>query len=637
MGLLRSLELICRLGLTTSPSNSIATLAHLPSYPLAVKSPYLSTWVPGNQILDNAATAQPKFWNGQNLSWPIVARVNGETFSLFGLPDGALNTTAATTSSVSYTSSHTYVKMTAGSANIILDFFSPVLPGKEEYARQSLPYSYLTVSATSSSSKPPKVQVMSAVDYTWTAQNGQSNVNYTTCGDAGFFWFYNPNQIAYTESRNMATYGSVLFGASSDGNITHGCGGASEIYASFATRGSLANVTLQGNCTPTDLTALAKDLGTCGHTSSSANFVVGFNRDLAINYLDKPQTGFHRTQWPTVPEAIEHVLEDYHSVFSSSIAFDAAIRSKAEAVSSTFGSKYADIIEASVRQTFGGMDLTVPADNLSYYPPDAFLKEISSDGNVNTVDFIFQSWPIFISLNPEYIRLLLQPIMLPNATGHDNGVEEHMPLFETSALFILLYAYQKYTGDTAYAANYTSMLNSYAEWMAPRALYHKRQLISVDSIRPTANQTALAIQSTIGLNAAGILLNNSTYSRVAADYVNTLYYGGLGLDGTSPADSTHFTYNYDGNQTWNVLFTSYPDVLLDLNTFPQAAWDLQSDWYLRQMQEGGLAFAGPVDDLHYTGRPLNWGLTDWNELKMSQMLDCMLTDSRYPCSIGLIA
>lgn len=43
--------------------------------------------------------------------------------------------------------------------------------------------------------------------------------------------------------------------------------------------------------------------------------------------------------------------------------------------------------------------------------PQVFLKEISSDGNVNTVDVIFQSWPIFISLNPYYIRYLFQPII----------------------------------------------------------------------------------------------------------------------------------------------------------------------------------------------------------------------------------
>ena len=204
----------------------------------------------------------------------------------------------------------------------------------------------------------------------------------------------------------------------------------------------------------------------------------------------------------------------------------------------------------------------------------------------------------------------------PNATGHDDGREEHMPNYETSALFILLYAYQSYTRDTAYASQYSNLLIGYADWLSLHALYPESQLISVDVIRPTANQTGLAVQSAIGLKAASLLTGDSTYSRLAADLVNQIYYGGLGLDGLSPETSTHFTYNYGQNQTWNVLFPSYSDVLLELNTFPSSAWDLQSDWYLSQVQDLGLPFAGPVDDLHYTGQPFNWGLTDWSKSSM---------------------
>ena len=177
-----------------------------------------------------------------------------------------------------------------------------------------------------------------------------------------------------------------------------------------------------------------------------------------------------------------------------------------------------------------------------------------------------------------------------------------MPLFETSALFILLYAYQGFTGDTSYAAQFSTLLEGYAEYLVPNSLYPAKQLISVDVIRPSPNQTGLAIQSTIGLKAASFLTGNGTYSNIAADFVNAIYYGGLGLDGLSPQDSTHFTYNYGKNRSWNVLFPAYSDVLLQLNTFPQEAWDLQSDWYLEKSRELGLPFCGRF----------SWGLTDWN-------------------------
>ena len=76
----------------------------------------------------------------------------------------------------------------------------------------------------------------------------------------------------------------------------------------------------------------------------------------------------------------------------------------------------------------------VPVDELTA-APSVYLKEISSDGNLNTIDILFQTWPAFASLNPEYIKLFLQPVLsylnLPKAEGwphpwviHDLGTRK---------------------------------------------------------------------------------------------------------------------------------------------------------------------------------------------------------------------
>lgn len=338
------------------PRLAAAGEVNLPSYPLAVKSPYLSAWVPGNQIT-HAPTAQPEFWAGQDLTWSILARVNGVTYSLFGVPDAIANTTAATTGGVTYTSSHTLVNLTAGPVRFTLDFFSPVLPGPHDYARQSLPYSYLTVTATGTSSKLASVQVLSAIDQTWTAQNGAAHLNYTTSGTAGLFWFYNPEEILFTERSDMATYGSVVFATTATSHVTHGCGTPVNIYESFTSRGAL---TASKTCANTDLAALSRDLGYVDSIiPGTVTFAVGFDREQAINYLGNTQTGYYRSKWPTVPQAVEYFLQDYNAALATSWLFDAEVRLRSEAVSSKFGSKYADIVEASVRQTFGAIELTV--------------------------------------------------------------------------------------------------------------------------------------------------------------------------------------------------------------------------------------------------------------------------------------
>lgn len=529
----------------------------------------------------------------------------------------------------------------AGPASITLDFFSPVLPGTSDFARQSLPYSFLTVTATSSQSIV--VQVLSGIDQTWTAQNGTAHLNYTTSSSANFFQFYNPNEIDYTEVGDMASYGSVIFGASPGHSLSASCNTASTIYSQFQSRGFISGTS---SCGSRSLAALARNLGTIkGGSIASSTFAVGFDRAHAINYIGNAQTGLYRATWPTVQSQLSYFLHDYNTMYSTSVSFDDEVRSKSISVSSTFGSQYGDIVEASVRQTFGAIELTVPLNDLSA-TPQVFLKEISSDGNVNTVDVIFQSWPIFMSLNPTYIRYLFQPVIsflasgawpepyvihdigfaYPNATGHTtaSGVStpytglfemladpwprrtrkvEEMPLFETSTLLILLYAYQELTGDTAWALQYSSLLNGYAEYLVQNSLYPASQLISVDAIAAQPNQTGLAIQSAIGLNAAAKLLGNSTYSTTAKSYANAIYTEGLGLNGPTPAQSTHFTYYYGQDSTWNVLFPAFSDVALRLDTFPSSAWALQSSWYATQIQTYGLPFAGPMNDTNYVSEP----------------------------------
>lgn len=43
--------------------------------------------------------------------------------------------------------------------------------------------------------------------------------------------------------------------------------------------------------------------------------------------------------------------------------------------------------------------------------PWTFLKEISSNGNMSTVDVIYPAFPAYLYLSPSYLRLLLEPVL----------------------------------------------------------------------------------------------------------------------------------------------------------------------------------------------------------------------------------
>lgn len=346
---------ICSLQATTS-----STSIKLPSYPLAVKHPYLSAWVPGNQLYD-IAQARPQFWNGQNLSWPVMARVDNFAYALFGVPDpwidGPVN---ARTESVSYTSTHTIFHLAAGDVKVTLDFFSPVLPAPEDYERQSLPYSYLTVSASNPTGVASSVQIAAGIDQTWTNQHGAAQLNFTKSDSAQFFQFHNPDEILFTETNEaMATYGTVIWATTNDNATTHASGTAEDLLDGFAKTGAVNPSEDHGYH---DLAALSKDLGLIlPNETRNVTFAVGFDRTDAINYLGDIQTGYYRTRWATIPEAVDFVLQDYENATSASQKFDREVRERSEAVSDVFGAQYADIIEASVRQTFGALELTVSA------------------------------------------------------------------------------------------------------------------------------------------------------------------------------------------------------------------------------------------------------------------------------------
>jgi hypothetical protein len=155
----------------------------------------------------------------------------------------------------------------------------------------------------------------------------------------------------------MATYGSVIFATTTGSDVTHGCDTPANIYEAFTSQGFL---TASTKCASTDLAALSKDLGYVDEVfAGTVTFAVGFDREEAINYLGDTQTGYYRSKWPTVPQAVEYFLTGYDAVFVTAALFDADVRVRSEAVSSEFGSNYADIVEASVRQTFGAIEFTV--------------------------------------------------------------------------------------------------------------------------------------------------------------------------------------------------------------------------------------------------------------------------------------
>ncbi len=108
-----------------SPTNITFIPIRPPSFPLAVRTPYLSTWIP-SAVLGDLASSLPQFWAGQDLMWGILARVDGTVYNIMGASNPANGTVSATVQKAEFTATHTLFTVEAGAAVFTLDFFSPV-------------------------------------------------------------------------------------------------------------------------------------------------------------------------------------------------------------------------------------------------------------------------------------------------------------------------------------------------------------------------------------------------------------------------------------------------------------------------------------------------------------------------------
>lgn len=200
---------------------------------------------------------------------------------------------------------------------------------------------------------------------------------------------------------------------------------------------------------------------------------------------------------------------EYDHSTATADALDSQIASDAGAISSD----YANIVALSTRQAMGGMEITLgPGPDTSDIK--VFLKEISSDGNVNTVDVIFPTWPILLYLAPEYGRHLLEPLFdyqqtgqyghtfschdrestiqsvtlkllmslyilfldylvgasYPQAIAHLGGDDENMPVEESGNMIIMALSYSQKTGDTSLISDNYNLLIQWTEYLIDDSL-----------------------------------------------------------------------------------------------------------------------------------------------------------------------
>ena len=593
-----------------------------PAIPLAVKSPYLNTWL----AADNTSGTWPTFWTGRITAMLGLIRVDGESYLFIGsepaLPSTlpyALPTMREISVEITATKS-TFVLQNAG-VELTLTFFSPIEPG--DLTRQSRPLSYISSSVRSLDGANHAVSVYLDISGEWASADS----NNTIAWNADQYAAGSSNVVSLnygrsapqvlTENGDTAEWGTITWSSQNTASLTWQISQDSATRAQFITNGKLTNTADTNQPRRINdnwpVFGFANDFGTVGRKSTS-DFVIsiGHVREPAVSYLGtnlEPLWKNYYADWHAMVGAFHN---DYRAALQRGAQLDAKIRWDATKAG---GPKYAAVAALALRQAYAGTELVLSPDG----KPWAFLKEISSDGNVSTIDVTYPCMPVFVYLDPNYLSLILAPILdyvennpypktfaphdlgshYPVADGHLNGQgEEDMPVEETANMILMAGAYLSRVPSSqrkTYASTHYKILKQWADYLVENALDPGNQNQTDDFTGFIAHSVNLALKGILAIGAMGQIAGYAGNTADAKSYAATAksYIGQWVTMGTD-SSGKHMKLAYDQEGTWSLKYNGYPDRLLKLGLIPASVAQTEAAWYITRVNTYGI----PLDIRH---------------------------------------
>ena len=247
--------------------------------------------------------------------------------------------------------------------------------------------------------------------------NAVAQWDYGTTKGLVYHRVWKQDEGVFQEVNDRAEWGNIYYATESKDQTSFQSGEDNLLRYTFARSGKLAS-SQDTNFRPIrsewPVFGYAVDLGYVGRAPISTLFTVGLCQEKAVHFLGKEGLTVLPSLWKSYFENELDALSFFHYDFEEAWTTSTALDNKIKRDSiSTAGEDYHLLTSLAARQAFGSVQLVGTKDK-QYL----FLKEISSNGNTQTVDVIYPASPIFYYLNPELIRLLLEPHFETQEAGH---------------------------------------------------------------------------------------------------------------------------------------------------------------------------------------------------------------------------
>lgn len=604
-------------GYAAASGTLAATPIRPPAAPLAVRNPYVSTWLP--------ATALPatweQFWQGHTTAMGGIARVDGVSYMFMGdpgiiltIPDGNHGTPSTTQgfqqalqqTKLEVTPTRSRFTLEGGGIELTVEFLSPVEPGDTK--RQSIPFSYLLLSARSIDGHRHDVQLYADISGEWCSADGSQQITWSSSsvsypgGNLQTWAVQLANQQPLTEQNQQAAWGSTVWATPSTSGLTYQSGQDVVVRAQFVNNGKLANsndTNFRAINNNWPVFAFCADLGQLGGSARTVPLSIGLARTPAVSYQGQNLDPWWSQEFSSWPDMLGFFHGDLAAAQRRATALDHRITSDAQAAG---GTAYAGLCAIALRQAYGGTELVVGPDG----SPWAFLKEISSDGNVSTVDVLFPASPVWVYADPGYLALLLTPLVTyaesgkwpeqfaphdlgssyPVADGHNDGGGENMPVEETGNMLIMAAAYiqQVPSAARAYATAHYKIFKQWADYLVANLPDPGFQNQTDDFAGQIAHSVNLALKGIVAVAAFGQIATAAGNSADAASYTaQAKQFIAYWVKNAQDPSAAHLDLTYSGddggNGTWGTTYNGFADRLLGTNLVPASVLAEQAAWY----------------------------------------------------------
>ena len=575
----------------------------LPSYPLFVKDPFFSFWLPA----DDPTSADVAFWHGEKKPIVGIVKVDGVPYRFLGKGEEK----PLRLESTEITSFATTFCFSGDGFAFRVTALSPLPP--DDLDVLSLPVTYLDYSFESGSAHDVEVELYmeerAAYDTCFNEdRKARTRINrfvLNTCECAGIGLI------------KQAPLSNSFDEVGADWGYYYLCG--ERAGAMYGERDYIFAKNFHANV-----------------KSADGFFAVAFDDIVSVFYYGEYLKNYWQRDGRTVFDAVNYAYCHKTEIYEKCKKFD----DKLVRMCAGFSDDYLFVLYASLRQSLAAHKLVADGKGRILF----LSKECNSDGCIATVDITYPSMPLYLLFNPALVRGMAEPILdfarMPvwkyDFAPHDAGIYPYcfgqyyaiqdinkekcvdlavrdwkesevlpfyyqlpqscelydparqMPVEESGNMLAISLLYYMVSGDKAFIKDNYDLLSKWVKYLVDFGLVPANQLCTDDFAGHLDKNANLAVKAIVGIYcfarisaALGKKKESVEYEKTAVEYARKwceLY-----------NDGDHTVLTYGNESTYSLKYNMAIDSLLGGKLFSDALVKRELEYYKKVAGKYGVA------------------------------------------------